>query len=74
MKVLVSAANRHGAPTAVSLEIARELRAAGPSALRRRHCPADGESRDWDEIRYWTSELAAELNAEPNQVVCTTEE
>jgi hypothetical protein len=74
MKVLASAANRRGAPTAISLGTARGLCAAGPSALKRRHCPADGESRDGDEIRYWTRELAAELNAEPNQVVCTTEE
>lgn len=74
MKVLVSAASRHGATTVMPHEIVRQLRAAGPSAPTRRLSPADGDSRDWDEIRYRATELAAELNAEPNQVVTTTEE
>lgn len=74
MKVLVSAASRHGATTAISHETARLLCAAGPSALTRRVCPAEGEPRDGAEIRYRATELAAELNAEPNQVVTTTEE
>lgn len=74
MKVLVSAASRHGATPAIPHEIARQLCAAGPSALARRLNPADGESREWDEIRCRATELAAEFNAEPNQVVTTTEE
>ena len=74
MKVLVSAASRHGAPTSISHEIARQLCAAGSPALTRRLCPADGEHADGDEIRYWAIELAAELNAVPNQVVTTTKE
>lgn len=73
MKVLVSAASRHGA-TAIPLKIARQLRAAGPCALTRRLCPADGEPRNGDEIRYRATELAAELNAEQTQVATTTED
>jgi hypothetical protein len=74
MKVLVSAASRHGATTAISHGMGLQLCTVGPSALKRDPCPADGESRDGDEIRYWATELAAEFNAEPNQAVATTEE
>lgn len=74
MKVLVSAASRHGATPAIPLKIARQLCAAGPCALTRRLCPADGEPRNGDEIRYRATELAAELNAEQTQVATTTED
>jgi hypothetical protein len=74
MNVLVSAASRHGATRAIPHEIARQLCAAGPSALAHPLGTADGEPRRGDEIRYWATELAADLNAEPNQAVTTREE
>jgi hypothetical protein len=64
----------HGATTAILHEIAGQLCAAGPSTLARRLSPAADESPEWGEIRYRATELAAELNAEPTQVVATTEE
>jgi menaquinone-dependent protoporphyrinogen oxidase len=90
MRVLVTAASRHGGTTSIGNEVARLLRevhttdveqhtgarehrvfggriddctlSRGERARVRRHRVAQGDYRDWEEIRCWAAGIADQLH------------
>lgn len=76
MRVLVTAASRHDATRSIANDVARLLGTAdhvarvlsrAERARAHRLRAADGDHRNWPEIRCWTTDISRQLDTPPRR-------